>query len=123
MKIDTLKKKLQAEFNFSETYDTLENDTYFEAGSILLIPHYREKQRPWMMKAYNEWLKGDRTVVLIAPRKTTCKYFKKYLTDIAEVRPIKEALNFNSHRIMIPMIIAIYKKRITGDPDFIVSFD
>lgn len=124
MKLETLKKKLDAEFKFSEVYDSLgkETDDISDTGSILLIPNYREQQRPWTTKAYNEWLKGDRTIVLIAPFKKTCKYFKKYVIDIAEIRPI-ETLYSNNHKIITPMIIAIYKKRILGEPNFCVSFN
>ena len=123
MKIDTLKKKLNSEFNFSEIHDSYESNISFNPGAILLIPHYREKQRPWMTKAYNEWVRGERTIVLISPLKITCKYFKKYLTDVAEVRCIKEPLIYDNHKIVNPMIIAIYRKRELGEPKFIVSFD
>jgi hypothetical protein len=121
MKIDTLKKKLEEEFNFSEFHEQLEQD-HFSPGTILLMPYYREYQRPWMTKAYNEWLNGDRTIVLVAPFKPSCMYFKRYVTDVAEIRHIK-TLNCNNHKIMIPMVIAIYKKRVFGEPNFCVSFD
>jgi len=124
MRLDALKKKLDSEFNFTEIYDTLgtETDTTFNTGSMLLVPHYREQQRPWMTRAYDEWLKGNRTIVLIAPLKTSCRYFKKYVSDVAEIRPI-ESLYSNNHKIVTPMIIAIYKKRIIGESSFTVSFD
>ena len=122
MKIDTLKKKLNTEFTFSKTYESLEVNTKFDAGNILLTPNHREKQRPWMKKAYDEWLKGDRTIVLISPLKATCKYFKKYVTDVAEVRTIKEPLTCNNHRIINTMIIAVYWRKILGEPNFCVSF-
>ena len=123
MKIDTLKKKLHAEFNFSETYEILDPKINFDVGSVLLIPHNREHQRPWMSKAYNEWLKGERTIVLIAPLKTGCKYFKKYVTDVAEIRHIKDVLDYNNYRVIKPTIIAVYRRKITGPADFNVSFD
>lgn len=124
MRLDTLKKKLETEFEFSEIYDTLQDcKEPFETGTILLEPNYREYQRPWMTKAYNEWLRGDRTIVLIAPLKPTCRYFKKYVTDICEIRPIKALVDCNNHKILVPMIIAIYKKRVLGEPNFCVSFN
>jgi hypothetical protein len=122
MRLDTLKKRLNNEFKFSESYETLNVDS-FEPGDILLTPHYREQQRPWIQKAYDEWLKGDRTVVLICPLKINCIYFKKYVNDVAEVRHIKEPLSYNNHRVTKPMIIAIYNKRMTQIPNFIVSFN
>jgi hypothetical protein len=122
MKIDTLKKRLATEFNFSEAYEALEMDD-FNPGTILLTPHYRERQRPWMTKAYDEWMKGDRTIVLVAPLKLSCRYFKRYLTDVAEVRHIKEHLTYNNDRATSPMIIAIYRKRLMGEPNFVVTFD
>lgn len=124
MRIDTLKKKLNAEFNFSESYESLESDTSFSIGSILLTPNHREKQRPWITKAYNEWLKGDRTIVLISSLKPTCKYFKTYLTDIADVRLIKEPLIYSSNsRVINSMIVAVYWKKVLGEPNFCVSFN
>jgi hypothetical protein len=123
MKIDTLKRKLHAEFNFSGVYEELVPDQDFNPGNILLLPYYMEQQRPWMNIAYQEWIKGDRTVVLICPVKSTCRYFKKLVTDVAEVRPIKEVLDYSDHRVIKPMIVAIYKKRISGEPNFTVSFN
>jgi hypothetical protein len=123
MKIDTLKKKLNNEFNFQETYESLESFAEPDPGNILLTPHYREKQRPWITKAYNEWLKGNNTIVLISQLKPTCKYFKKYLTDIAVVRPVKEPLIYNNQRVINNMIIAVYMKRVFGEPNFTVSFN
>ena len=120
MKIETLKKQLEIEFNFSEFYEELEPE-HFQSGTILLMPYYREYQRPWMTKAYNEWLNGDKTIVLVCPLKPCCKYFKKYVTDVAEIRPIK-SLYSNNHKILVPMVIAIYKKRVLGEPNFTVVF-
>lgn len=120
MRIETLKKKLNKEFNFSETYDSLEKKG-FGTGSILLLPKYREKQRPWMIKAYNEWLKGDRTIVLVAPM-NSCKYFKKYVTDIAEVRFLRD-LTSSNYRNIKNMMIAVYWKKNLGEPNFTISFD
>ena len=121
MKIDTLKKRLNAEFDFSEVYDYLETDS-FNPGTILLTPNLKERQRPWMEKAYDEWMKGDRTIVLVAQQKS-CIYFKKYLGDVAEIRQIKETMTYNNNRVMNPMIIAIYWKRPSDQPNFTVSFD
>jgi hypothetical protein len=132
MRVDTIKKRLTDEFNFSEIYESLGTES-FDPGNILLIPRYREQQRPWMTKAYNEWLRGDRTIVLICPIKTNCKYFKKYVTNAAQIRPIEGTLTYsksgvldgtcvNNRRISNPMIIAIYWKRIL-EPNFLVTFD
>lgn len=123
MKIDTLKKKLHTEFIFSEIHESLETKTTFDNGSVLLVPHHTERQRPWMEKAYNEWIKGQRTIVLIAPLKTTCKYFKKYVTDVAEIRKIKEPLYYDNYSGIISMIIAVYWKRIKDEPSFTVCFN
>jgi hypothetical protein len=123
MKITDLKKRLQAEFNFSEEYDKLDGMKSFDTGTILLSPHFTQNQRPWVTKAYNEWLYGGRTIVLIVPQKSTCKYFKKYLTDVAEVRRIKEPLYYDKYNGIISMIIAVYWKREIGERNFIVTFD
>jgi hypothetical protein len=122
MRLETLKKKLEAEFSFSEIYEKLEAEP-FQPGSILLLPFYREYQRPWMTKAHHEWLKGDRTIVLLCPVKPTCRYFKKYVTDVAEVRPISKLSDNNHKFIKKPMIVAIYNKRVMGEPNFTVTFN
>jgi hypothetical protein len=123
MRLSTLKKKLETEFNFSEIYETLDAQAQeqFQPGNILLLPFYREYQRPWMTKAYYEWLKGDRTIVLVSPLKATCRYFKKFVTDVAEIRPVN--ITDNNHKSIKPMIIAIYKKRVLGEPNFTVTFN
>jgi hypothetical protein len=123
MKIETLKKKLNTEFNFSESHDILDPRESFDEGVILLTPHYKDKQRPWITKAYNEWVRGDRTIVLVAPLKPTCNYFKKYLSDVAEVRAVKDPLDYNKQRANSPMIIAIYKQRLVDTPNFTISFN
>jgi hypothetical protein len=141
MKIDVIKKRLNDEFNFSEIYESVGSATgqrpnqglpasgqrpimseSFEPGNILLIPHYREQQRHWINKAYNEWLRNDRTIVLICPLKSNCKYFKRYVTDVAQIRHIEGSVIYNNHRTTNPMIIAIYWKRVF-EPNFVVSFD
>jgi hypothetical protein len=122
MKIDTLLKKLYKEFDFSEVFEELPNP-FFNSGSILLIPNYKEHQRPWMTLAYNEWLKGDKTIVLLCPMKPTCKYFKKLVTDVAEIRPIKDVLEYSDYRIIKPMIVAVYKKKVLTETSFTITFN
>ena len=121
MRLDTLKKRLNKEFNFSEMYEELQSKS-FDPGNILLTPYYREQQRPWIQKAYDEWITGNKLVVLVCLLKPTCKYFKKYVSDVAEIRHIQEPVIYNGHRITKSMIIAIYNKRIIDTPNFIVSF-
>jgi len=121
MKIETLKNRLNEEFVFSESYDFLKDE--FDPGVILLTPNFRDKQRPWMQKAYQQWYRGDRTIVLVAPMRTSCKYYKKYLTDVAEVRHVKGGLTYNNQRATDPMIIAVYWKRPSFQPNFIMTFD
>ena len=120
MRIETLMKRLDAEFEFSEMYDYLEDE--INPGATLLIPHFKDKQRPWIQKAYTEWLRGDRTIVMVAPLKTSCKYFKRYLMDVAEVRPVKESLTYDDQRVTNPMIIAIYWRRPSNELSFTVTF-
>jgi hypothetical protein len=120
MRIDTLIKRLNTEFNFSEAYEVIQHNTRFDIGTILLTPHYREKQKPWMTKAYHEWLKGDRTIVLISPMKDNCKYFKTFVSDVADVR-VSEPLIYNGRPIH-NMIVAVYWKRVLGEPNFTISF-
>jgi hypothetical protein len=122
MRIETLKKKLHAEFNFEETLENL--DQLPETGTLLFTPSYREKQRLWIIKAYNEWIKGNKTIVLVAPLKLSCRYFKKYVSDVAEIRPVKEFLTYNNnHRVTKPMMVAIYNRITTDQPNFTITFD
>jgi hypothetical protein len=123
MKLETLKKKLNAEFGFSKIYEELEEGQTFHKDNILLIAHYRDLKAVWMSVAYEESLKNNRTVVLVCPYRPKCGFYKKYVEDVAEVRLLGENLDYPKHRITKPMIIAIYRKKLNEEPNFTITFD
>jgi hypothetical protein len=120
MKIETLVKRLNAEHNFTEVFNTL--GYAFNPGSILLLPDPTEKQRPWVEKAYSQWIRGGRTIVLIAPYKDNCSYFEKYCSAVAQIKTVSDLI-INNERVTKPMIIATYDKIPLKEPDFVVRFD
>jgi hypothetical protein len=122
--IDDYKNTIQNEFLFSECYDTDESLVRsFNIGTILLMPHPKHKQRPWLRKAFDEWNRGGRRVLLITPFRTSCKYFQEYLTKNAEIRVITTSLKYGEHIVLRPMILAIFKAKPLRELNHLVTFD
>ena len=124
LSIDEYKKKIAEEFNFSECYDCDESLVRsFNTGTILLTPGAKQKQRPWLRKAFDEWCRGGRTVLLVTPFRTSCKYFQLYLSNNAEIRPITTSLLYKDHRVSKPMVLAIFKAKPLRELNHYVVFD
>jgi len=122
--IDTYIKTLETEFYFSECYDTNESLVRsFNPGTILLTPHAKLKQRPWLKKAFDEWNRGGRTILLVTPFRTSCKYFQEFLTKNAEIRVITTSLLYKDHKVLRPMVLAIFKAKPTRELTHLVTFD
>ena len=123
--IEDYKKKLGTEFLFTESYDRdYDLNKSFNPGIILLTPHPKDKQRPWLAKSVFEWNRTGRTIVLITPFKPACRYFTKFITKNAEIRPITDSLIYtNNQREIKPMIVAIFKERPIKPVNSYVIFD
>jgi hypothetical protein len=113
IKIEDYKKTLYDEFKFTQIVDDKKTlNCSFLDGTILMIPNYKERQRPWIVKAVTEWKRGNRTIVVITPLANKSKYFQNLVANSAEIRVITDYLVYNScHRVTKPMIIAIYKQK------------
>jgi uncharacterized membrane protein len=62
------------------------------------------------MKAYEQWNRFGRTVILVTQLKTFCAYSKDYLFKHAEIKIIYETIFINGKKVTKPMILAIYKE-------------
>jgi hypothetical protein len=122
--IEEYKNKIKEEFNFSECYDSDENLLRsFNTGTILLAPTGKQKHRPWIKKAFDEWNRGGRTILLITPFKTQCKYFQTNLSNFAEIRVITNSIKYKDHMVTKPMVLAIYKAQPFIERKHLVTFD
>jgi hypothetical protein len=122
--IDEYKNIINSEFAFSESYDTADAlNKSFSPGTIILTPNPKLKQRPWLRKALDEWNRGGRTILLVTPFRTSCKYFQEYLTKHAEIRVITASLSYNQQAITRPMILAIFKAKPGMQLNHLVTFD
>jgi hypothetical protein len=125
MTIEEYKKKIDAEFHFSESYcDDNQLNIYFNPGTILLTPMTSHNHRRWISKAFFEWERGGRTIVVITQFKTGCKYFKNLVTAVAEVRLINECLIYDNKKFPNKqMIMAIYKAKPLKELNHLVTFN
>lgn len=123
--IEEFKNKLATEFVFTESYSTeLDLERSFNHGVILLTPHPKDRQRPWLAKSVFEWNRTGRTIVLITPFKPACRYFSKFVTQNAEIRPITDSLIYTSNQREIkPMCVAIFKEKTAKPLSTYVTFD
>lgn len=121
--IEEYKNTISGEFVFSECYDTDDSlHRSFSVGTILLTPFIKQKQRPWLKKAFDEWNRGGRTIVLITPFRTSCKYFQEYITKNAEIRVITTSLTYKEQIVLRPMILAIFKAKPLRELNHLVTF-
>ena len=118
--INTLKK----EFDITEFFDS-DNclKRSFNTGTILLTPNPKLKQRNWLKKAFDEWERGGRTILLLTPVRISCKYFLKYLGRVAETRILTTHLDYKDHRATKPMVLAIYKAKPLRELNHLVIFN
>jgi len=122
--IDEYKNTILNEFVFSESYNNdNELSKSFSVGTILLTPTVKQKQRPWLKKAYDEWNRGGRTILLVTPFRTSCKYFQEYLTKNAEIRVITTSLTYKEQVVLRPMVLAIFKAKPLRELNHLVTFD
>jgi hypothetical protein len=122
--IEDYKNKIKEEFNFSECYDIDDNlQRSFNPGTILLTPGGRQKHRAWLKKAFDEWQRGGRTILLLTPFRTDCKYFLTHLSSVAEIRVLKTSIRYKDHLVTKPMVLAIYKALPLMERNHLVTFN
>ena len=109
--LEEYKNKIYKNYNCTEFHDSPSSlKASFKTGTILLIPDFSIKQRQWIMKAYEQWMRCGRTIILVTQLKTFCSYSKDYLFKHAEIKIIYETIFINGKKITKPMILAIYKE-------------
>ena len=62
-------------------------------GTVFCNPPYGKEIGKWVKKAYDEYLRGSKVVMLI-PARTDTRYFHDYIYGKAELRFIKGRLKF-----------------------------
>lgn len=93
--------QLDKEFNFD--FDPCPLHSEFDGLAIewgrsnFVNPPYNRKDKPlFIQKAYNEWLKG-KTSVLVIPVSTSTKQFHELILPNAEVRFLRGRVNFTGY--------------------------
>lgn len=108
--------KLNHEFSFTldpcATHENAKCDEYFtveddglkqdwSGHTVFCNPPYGREIKKWAAKAYEEWMKGARVVMLI-PARTDTQYFHDYIYGYAELRFIKGRLKFGNSENSAP---------------------
>ena len=118
------KDKIYKQYNCTEFHDSHTSlKSAFSPGVILLMPDFSTKQRQWIMKSYEQWMRGGRTIILVTQLKTFCAYSKDYLFPHAEIKIIYETIFIDGKKITKPMILAIYKEIPLRIPNPLVIMD
>lgn len=109
--LEEYKDKIYKEYACTEFHSSAASlKVPFSPGTILLMPDFSTKQRQWIMKAYEQWNRCGRTIILVTQLKTFCSYSKNFLFKFAEIKIIYETIFINGKKITKPMILAIYKE-------------
>lgn len=99
--------KLNEEFNFDFDPCPLRENPVFDGLKIdwgesnFVNPPYGKELKHWIKKGYEESLKGNIVVMLIASR-TDTNYWHEYITKAKEIRFIKGRLKFGDAKNSAP---------------------
>ena len=131
--------QLNKEFNFTLdpccTKETAKCDHYFtkedngliqswQDHTVFMNPPYGREIKQWIIKAYQEWAKGDSEVVCLIPSRTDTTYwhsfiFPFYYANQIEIRFLKGRLKFGNAKnsAPFPSAVIVFKKGtfINGD--------
>lgn len=122
--LEQYKDKIYKQYLCTEFHDSHASlKAAFNPGVILLMPDFSTKQKNWIMKAYEQWMRNGRTIILVTQLKTFCAYSKEYLFRHAEIKIIYETIFINGKKITKPMILAIYKEIPLKIPNALVIMD
>jgi len=98
-------------------FTTKENglDQDWSNNIVFCNPPYGRKIYKWIEKAYNEFQKGNTTIVLLIPSRTDTKYFHDFLYNKRniELRFIKGRLRFSNSNSCAPFpsLVVIMKNK------------
>jgi len=118
-------RKLDMEFNFTldpcasksnakcpkyytEADDGLAQD--WGGETVFMNPPYGRDIKRWIMKAYEESLKPNTTVVCLIPSRTDTKYWHDYVMRAKEIRFVKGRLKFgdSTNAAPFPSAVAVF---------------
>lgn len=91
-------------------------------GAVFCNPPYGREIGKWVKKAYEEFVRGGETIVLLIPARTDTSYFHDYIYGKAEIRFIRGRLKFEDENgaamnpAPFPSMVVIYKSRQTRYP-------
>lgn len=111
-------KVLNKEFKFNFDPCPLGGKKYMDGLSIpwkrsnYVNPPFSEVKK-WAQKAHEETKRGNKTVIL-APLRSTSKYWKKFVIPYAsEIRFLANTLSFGKHDkpLPIPLVLLVFKPR------------
>ena len=86
-------------------------------GAVFCNPPYGREIGKWVKKAYEEFVRGGETIVLLIPARTDTSYFHDYIYGKAEIRFLRGRLKFEDENgaamnpAPFPSMVVIYKRR------------
>lgn len=86
-------------------------------GAVFCNPPYGREIGKWVKKAYEEFVRGGETIVLLIPARTDTSYFHDYIYGKAEIRFLRGRLKFEDENGVamnpapFPSMVVIYKRR------------
>lgn len=85
-------------------------------GAVFCNPPYGREIGKWVKKAYEEFVRGEVTIVMLIPARTDTSYFHDYIYGKAEIRFIRGRLKFEDENgaamnpAPFPSMVVIYRK-------------
>lgn len=94
---------------FTKAQDGLKQN--WQGYNVFCNPPYGRKIKEWVIKAYEESLKPNTTVVMLIPARTDTSYFHDYIYGKSEIRFIRGRLKFGNAKnsAPFPSMVVIYK--------------
>ena len=77
-------------------------------------PYGRKETGMWVKKAYEEYTRGCKTIVMLLPARTDTKWFHEYIYGKAEIRFVKGRLKFGGAKdaAPFPSMVVVFKKEM-----------
>ena len=77
-------------------------------------PYGRKETGMWVKKAYEEYMRGCKTIVMLLPARTDTKWFHEYIYGKAEIRFVKGRLKFGGAKdaAPFPSMVVVFKKEM-----------
>lgn len=84
--------------------------------TVFINPPYGRRIEPWIIKAYEHFVGGG-TSVLLLPARTDTKWFHRWIYGKAEIRFIRGRVKYGGSKVNAPFpsMIVIYRKGNDND--------